>query len=258
MKFSTLSAITTAALLCVNAGSALAQAKTDGQWRGLAGASVSTTSGNSSSTNVLLNVDMARLTAADKISTGGYINRGSSKAAGVTTTTNSKWGLNGQYDYNLSPRMYVFGKAALEGDKVIDLSLRRTLGAGLGYKVINEANTTFDLFGGLANTHSKYRSNQLIGGTTGTGFSTTSLLLGEESTHKLSDAIFFKQRVELYPRISGAEGNFAKATASLGVALSAGMSLNVGLVDNYNSAPGAGAKKNDLALFTGLSVALGK
>jgi hypothetical protein len=36
------------------------------------------------------------------------------------------------------------------------------------------------------------------------------------------------------------------------------MSLNVGLVDNYNSAPGAGLKKNDLALFTGVSMNLGK
>jgi putative salt-induced outer membrane protein len=258
MKFSTLTTLVSAAVVCMGAGSAFAQAKTDGQWRGLAGASVSATSGNSSTNNVLLNVDMARLTAADKISTGGYINYGSSKAAGVTSTTNNKWGLNGQYDYNLSPRMYAFGKLALEGDKVVDLSLRRTVAGGMGYKVINEANTTFDIFGGLANIHSKYNSNQLISGVTGTGFSTTSLLLGEESTHKLSDAIFFKQRVELYPRISGDGGTFAKATANLGVALNAGMSLNVGLVDNYNSAPGAGLKKNDLALFTGVSMNLGK
>ncbi len=258
MKFSTLTAIASAAALSLCAGAAFAQAKTDGQWRGLAGASISTTSGNSSTNNILLNVDMARLTAADKISTGGYINRGSSKAAGVTTTTNNKWGLNGQYDYNLTPRTYVFGKLGLEGDKVIDLSLRRTLAGGMGYKVINTATTTFDVFGGLASIHSKYNSNQLIGGVTGTGFSTTSLLLGEESSHKLSDAIFFKQRVELYPRLSGDGGTLAKATANLGVALSAGMSLNVGLVDNYNASPGAGLKKNDLALFTGVSMNLGK
>jgi putative salt-induced outer membrane protein len=258
MKFSTLTTFVSAAVVCMGAGSAFAQSKTDGQWRGLAGASVSATSGNSSSTNVLLNVDMARLTAADKISTGGYINRGSSKAAGVTTTSNNKWGLNGQYDYNLSPRMYAFGKLALEGDKVVDLSLRSTLAGGLGYKVINTATTTFDVFGGLASIHSKYGSNQLINNASGTSFNTTSLLLGEESTHKLSEAVFFKQRVELYPRLSGDGGTLAKGTANLGVSLSSATSLNVGLVDTYNAAPAAGLKKNDLALFTGLSMNLGK
>jgi putative salt-induced outer membrane protein len=258
MKFSTLATLVSAAVACMATGSAFAQAKTDGQWRGLAGASISTTSGNSSTNNVLINADMARLTVADKISVGGFINRGSSKADGVTTTTNSKWGLNGQYDYNLTPRTYVFGKLGLEGDKVVELSLRRTLATGMGYKVINEANTTFDVFGGLANIHSKYNSDQLINNTVGTSFSTTTLLLGEESTHKLSEAIFFKQRVELYPRISGDGGTFAKATANLGVSMGSGMSLNVGLVDNYNSAPGFGVKKNDLALFTGVSMNLGK
>jgi putative salt-induced outer membrane protein len=258
MKFTTLATLVSAAVACMATGSAFAQAKTDGQWRGLAGASISTTSGNSSSSNVLINADMARLTVADKISVGGFANRGSSTAAGVTTTSNSKWGLNGQYDYNLTPRMYVFGKLGLDGDKVIDLSLRRTLGAGMGYKVINEANTTFDVFGGLANIHSSYNNPQVIGSATGTSFSTTSLLLGEESTHKLSDTIFFKQRVELYPRITGDGGTFAKGTANLGMSLGSGMSLNVGLVDNYNSVPGFSLKKNDLALFTGVSMTLGK
>jgi putative salt-induced outer membrane protein len=257
MKFSTLATLISAAIACMATGSVFAQAKTDGQWRGLAGASVSTTSGNSTSSNVLLNVDMARLTAADKITTGAFVNYGTTKVAGTTTTNNNKWGLAGQYDYNLTPRLYAFGKMALEGDQVIKLSNRRTLGAGLGYKVINETATTFDVFGGVANIHSKYSQNRLIGNTTSDRFSTNSLLLGEESTHKISDAIFFKQRVELYPRISGDGGTFAKGTANLGVSLNSAMSLNVGLVNDYNSAPGVGRKKNDLALFTGISVKLG-
>jgi putative salt-induced outer membrane protein len=258
MKFSTLATLLSAAIACMGAGSAFAQAKTDGQWRGLAGASVAATSGNSSTNNVLLNVDMARLTASDKISAGAFANYGSSKDAGVTSTTSNKWGLAGQYDYNLTPRLYGFGKLALEGDQVIKLSNRRTLAAGLGYKVIDEAKTTFDVFGGVANIHSKYSQNRLIGNTTSDSFSTNSLLLGEESTHKLSETVFFKQRVELYPRISGDGGTFAKGTANLGVSLNSALSLNVGLVDNYNSAPGNNLKKNDLALFTGVSMNLGK
>jgi putative salt-induced outer membrane protein len=244
-------------LFCSGIGCAMAQTQADGQWRGLAGASFSATSGNSTTNNILLNIDMARQTQMDKISTGAMINYGTGKVDGVKKTITHKWGLNGQYDYNLTPELYVFGKLGLEGDKIIDLSLRRTLGTGLGYKVINEPNNTFDVFAGLANTHSRYKTTQVIDGVSGTTFSTNSALLGEESTHKLSETLFFKQRVELYPRISGDGGTLAKASANLGISLSSAISLNVGLTNNYNSAPAAGLKKNDLSLFTGLSVKLG-
>ncbi len=245
------------AALC--AGSAWAQVTTqaDGKWRGLAGASFSSTSGNSSSNNLLLNIDMARKTEIDKISAGALANYGSSKVNGVKSTTSDKWGLNGQYDYNLTPQLFVFGKLGLEGDRVIDLTLRRTLGTGLGYKIINTPDNTFDVFAGVANTHSRYGSTQVIDGVSGSRFSTNSGLLGEESTHKLSDTVFFKQRIELYPRLSGDGGTLAKATANLGVNLSQTISLNVGLTNNYNSAPATGLKKNDTSLFTGLSVKLG-
>lgn len=249
-----LAALTLAAL---SASGAFAQAKDDGQWRGLASASLSTTSGNSSTSAVLLNVDVASQTKADKTTLGAYTNYGSSKAAGVTNTTNNKWGLLGQYDYNISPQMFVFGKLGLEADKVTDLSLRRTLGGGVGYKVINDNTTTFDVFGGLANINDKFKNTKTIGSNTGTSFSSTSVLLGEESTHKISDAVFFKQRAEIYPSISGAGGTVGKFTANLGVTLSKSMQMTVGLVDNYNAKVSAGQKKNDLALFTGVSVKLG-
>jgi putative salt-induced outer membrane protein len=234
-----------------------AQTQADGQWRGLAGASFSATSGNSTTNNILLNIDMARKTEIDKISAGAMVNYGTGTVDGVKKTITHKWGLNGQYDYNLTPELYVFGKLGLEADRIINLSLRRTLGTGLGYKVINDANNTLDVFAGLANTHSRYNTRQVIDGVSGTSFSTNSALLGEESTHKLSETLFFKQRLELYPRISGDGGSLAKASANLGVSLSSAVSLNVGLTNNYNSAPAAGLKKNDLSLFTGVSVKLG-
>ena len=257
MKFSALAAVC-AATVCGGGASWAQPTQADGRWRGLAGASVSATSGNSSSSNVQLNLDMARQTDTDKLTTGALVDYGRSEVDGVRSTTSNKWSLNGQYDYNLSERLYVFGKLGLQGDRVIDLSLRRTLGTGLGYKVIKEADTTFDLFAGVADTRSRYRSVQLIDGVQGTRFSNTSVLLGEESTHKLSDTVFFKQRVEMYPPISGFGGTLVKGTANLGVALNAKMSLNVGLANEYNSAPAAGRKKNDLSLLTGLSVKLGE
>jgi hypothetical protein len=61
---------------------------------------------------------------------------GKSKVAGESNTTANKWAGAGQYDYNLSPKMFVFGKLGLEGDnlKGVDLALRTSL-AGAIYKV---------------------------------------------------------------------------------------------------------------------------
>jgi putative salt-induced outer membrane protein len=252
-------ALSFAAVAAVAASSVHAQeVKKDGLWRGTAGASLAATSGNSDTQSMNASVDMFSITASDKISTGGGINYGKSKdSAGKTTTTANRWNGYGQYDYNLSPKIFVFGRLGLEGDKLVDLSMRTTVSGGVGYKVIESKDLTFNLFGGAGYSTDKYSKKQTIGGKTDTKFSRASLMFGEESSHVLSASTTFKQRLEVYPGLSGDKAKILKFTAGLGVAMSSTMNLTVGLTDNYNSAPPAGKKKNDLGLFTGINVKLG-
>ena len=231
--------------------------KTDGLWRGNGAAAFSYASGNTSSRSLLLSVDAVRATTADKITLGANANYGRSRQNGVTETTSEKWAAGGQYDFNLSPRLYAFGKLGLEGDKLADLDLRSTLAAGLGYKLISTPQTSFDLLAGVAYTTDKYGDLQTIGGRTDTRFSRSSLMLGEASSHELSSTVSFKQRLELYPGLSGDKAKLAKFTAGLGVAMSSTMQLTVGLTDNYNSKPPLGMKKNDLGVFTGVNLKFG-
>lgn len=239
-------------------GSAFADIKTDGLWRGSGGAALSATSGNTSTSALLLNADALRATSTDKITLGGSVNYGRSKdAAGVSQTTSNRWGAFGQYDYNLSPQLFVFGRLGLEADKLIDLSLRSSLATGLGYKVIDAKETTLELFGGLGYTSDKYSLAQTIGNRTATRFSRASVYLGEASTHQLTPTVAFKQRLDLYPGISGDKAVLARFSAGLAVAMSSTLNLNVGLTDNYNSKPPAGAKKNDAGIFTGINVKFG-
>ena len=245
-----------AALLA--ASTAFAQVKTDGQWRGAGGAALSTTSGNSSATALSVNGEMQRATVVDKITLAANTHYGRSKnAAGISSTTANKWAAAGQYDYNLSPALFVFGKLGLEGDALIDLSLRSTLAAGLGYKLIDTKETSFNVFGGVGYSTDQYDATQTVDGKKGKRFSRSSLFLGEESQHQLSASTNFKQRLELYPGLSGDKAKIIKFTAGLTVAMSSTLNLSVGLVDNYNSVPAAGNKKNDLGLFTGIHVKFG-
>lgn len=249
--------IALACMACLAATVANAQVKTDGQWRGSAGAALSTTSGNSNSTAMAINADMLRATVEDKITLGANSNYGRSKVAGTTSTTANKWGAFGQYDYNLSPRLFVFGKLGLEGDKLVDLSLRSTLATGLGYKIIDTKETSFNVFGGAAYTTDGYDAPQTIGSKTAKRFSRASVFVGEESSHTLSASTSFKQRLEIYPGISGDKAVLAKFTAGLAVAISSTLNLSVAVVDSYNSKPPVGSKKNDLGLFTGVNVKFG-
>ncbi len=234
-----------------------AQIKTDGLWRGTGGAALSITSGNTDTQALNLAVDLASATATDKITLGGGINYGKSKVAGVTTTTANKWAGAGQYDYNLNPKMFVFGKLGLEGDDLTDLALRTTLAGGVGYKLIESKELNFTLFGGAAYSTDKYDVTKTIGSKTAKSFNRSSLFLAEESSHVLSSTTSFKQRLEVYPGLSGDKAQILKFTAGLSVAMSSTMSLNVGLADNYNSKPPAGVKKNDLGLITGINIKLG-
>lgn len=244
-------------LLAATAGTAMAETKTDGQWRGTGGAALAVTSGNTQSSSALLGAEVAEATTVDKISLGGNLNYGRSKVDGVNKTTSNKWNGFGQYDYNLSPQLFVFGKLGLEGDKIAQLSLRTTLAGGAGYKLVDTKETTFSLFGGAAYSTDKYSVAKTVGDKTDTRFSRASLFVGEESTHQLSASTAFKQRLELYPGLSGDKAKIAKFSAGLAVAMSSTISLNVGLTDSYNSKPPAGLKKNDLGLFTGVNVKLG-
>ena len=151
----------------------------------------------------------------------------------------------------------MFGKLGLEGDALVDLNLRSTVAGGLGLKIIDTKELAFSVFGGAAYSTDRYDTAQTIGSKTDTQFSRASLYLGEESSHQLSSSVSFKQRLELYPGLSGDKAKIMKFTAGLGVAMSGTMSLTVGLTDSYNSRPPAGSKKNDVAVFTGINVKFG-
>lgn len=229
----------------------------DGQWRGSAGAALSSSSGNTRSTAVLLDADLYRLTEADKVSLGGNIQYARSRVDGNDETTANQIGAFGQYDFNLSPRLFAFGRLALDRDRVVDLDLRAALNGGLGWKVIERKTLRFSVFGGVGVTEERYGSAQTIAGQTDTRFRRSTLLLAEQSEHVLGPTLTFRQRLELLPGLGGDKGNRASLRADLAVAINRTMSLSVGVTGRYNSEPPAGRKSTDTTFFTGLNVKLG-
>lgn len=245
------------ALVAVPALAAEDPPPADGQWRGTGGAAVSATSGNTRSLSTQLKLEMARLTEADRISLGGSANYARNTVDGVESTSANKLSAFGQYDFNLGPRLLAFGRLGLTRDELTDLDLRTAVGAGLGWKLINTRQTRFTVFGGLSHTVDRYGSVQTIDGVTDDRFSSNRILLAEESQHALTPSVSFKQRLSVEPSVGSGKGTIASFTADLAVALSSTLGLTVGVVNDYDSQPPAGRKKNDLSLFTGVNVKFG-
>jgi len=234
-----------------------ADARTDGLWRGSGGAALSLTTGNSEAGSVALTLNLTNQTQQDKTTLGGAYNYGRGKTAGISSTTTNKWNAFGQYDYHLGQRVYGFGRLGGEGDRLARLDWRAFGSAGLGYKLVDADTTSFNVFGGAGYTTDRYSSVQTIDGRVGTRFSRTSVVLGEDSSHRISDSTRFSQRFEHAIGVSGDEARLSKFTASLAVSMSRSMSLAVGLTANHNSAPPNGQKSTDTLLFTGINLKLG-
>jgi putative salt-induced outer membrane protein len=237
-------------LIAAAAVQAQATVKPDGQMRASIGLGASNASGNTRATNLSLNADAVKATNQDKVSLYGNAQYAKNNGA----TTGEQFRLGGRYDYNLGPALFAFGGLDLDRNKFANLKLRSQLSGGLGYHALKTPTTTWDLFGGLGYTADKYITGALIDGRNRTSYSYMSLVLAEESTHKLSDSTSAKQRLTVVPNLKNRGEYRANWDAGLAVAMSKAMNLNVGFSVARNSEPGPGRKATDTLLTTGISV----
>ncbi len=240
-----------ATLGLATAATALAQAtvKPDGQFRASLGIGASLSSGNTETSNLSLAGDAVRATTSNKLSL--YGNAQYARSAGITTSEQIR--LGSRYDQDLGETLFAFGGLDLERNKFSNLKLRGLVSGGLGYHAIKTPDHTLDLFGGLGYTSDKYYTARLVDGSVRSSYGYLSLVLGEESNHKLSDTTSFKQRLVLVPNLKN-RGEFrATWDAGLAVAMTRTMNLNVGVAVAHNSDPGPGRKATDTLLTTGVS-----
>jgi len=250
MSFIRTAAFLTVSLAAATAAQAQATVKNDGQFRAALGLGASLASGNTKATNLSLTGDAVRATDQNKLSL--YGNMQYARSNGQTTADQLRLGT--RYDQNLNASLFAFGGLDLDRNKFANLNLRAQLSGGLGWHVVKTPNTSFDLFGGLALVNDKYKTAMFIDGATRDSYSYTALLLGEESTHKLSDTTSFKQRMTVVPNLKNSGEFLANWDAGLAVAMTKALNLNVGFSFAHNSDPGPGRKSTDTLLTTGISV----
>jgi putative salt-induced outer membrane protein YdiY len=244
------SLVTAAALLAIaSAAQAQATVKPDGQMRAAVGIGASLSSGNTKASNLSIAGEAVRATDQDKTTLFGKVQY--AKSAGVTTAEQLR--LGGRHDINFGPVWFGFGGLEFERDKLANLKLRSQIAGGVGYHVLKTPAVTWDLFGGVGYASEKYFAPTLVGGAVRSSYSYPSLLLAEESTHRLSETTTAKQRLALYPNLRNSGEFRATWEAGIAVAMTKAMNLNVGFTVAHNSDPGAGRKATDTLLTTGVS-----
>ncbi|MEO8056737.1 MAG: DUF481 domain-containing protein [Burkholderiales bacterium] len=231
---------------------AQATIKPDGEFRYAFGAGASHASGNTSASSVNLSGDGVRATADNKWQFGGKANWG--RTDGVTTAENLALGT--QYDLNITPDWFGFGKADYLRDKPANVSTRASLFGGAGLHVVKTETLTFDLSAGLGYTEDRYFNAAEVNGGLRTRYGRAEALLTEESTHNWTPTTSFHQKLSFYPALRSGGGYRGVFDSGLSVAMTTTLSLTAGLNYRYNSDPGAGLKKGDILFVTGISVKL--
>lgn len=242
-------AVLASAVLFAGAAHGQATMKTDGKWRYALGAGASATSGNSDTTKLNINADGVRATELDKWSLFGRLLYGRTDG----DTTDDLLELRGRYDRNFDTSWFGFGSGEFLRDRPSNLSGRASAAGGVGYHVFKTDENRWDVFGGLGYSHESYYDAKLVAGEVRSNYGYAELLMGEESTHRLTDTTSFKQRFVVYPNLTNS-GEFRTVfDAGLAVSINKTLSLTVTLSHRYNSDPGEGLSKDDASLVAGLA-----
>jgi putative salt-induced outer membrane protein YdiY len=206
--------------------------------------------GNSKTTNLSVNATAVRETTLDKTSvyfTSIYAN---STTDGVASTTANAQRGGFSYQLNITPRLFGFGGADFESDEFQSLDLRFVPGGGLGYHVIKNASSTFDIFGGGTLDKEYYYHNVTR--------SYGEAQVGEDYLYKMSKSTTLHERVVLYPNLSDTGQLRLNFDASSDTKLRKWLAWQVSISDRYISNPLPRNLRNDLIITTGVNLLLAK
>ena len=207
-------------------------------------------SGNSRARGLSTTVDVERRTSRDRITLGLGLNRESSQTAdGDFQATVSKYYGSLRLDVFFNRRFFVFGGTRQERDRFQDIALRSTYNVGLGYQAVAKDDTdlNFSFAGGVR------RESFVSAGSETAGVATVASKL----RHNFGPAFIYWQ-LGFSPKVQDVEDFRLVSDVSLTAPLFLGLGFRIGVLDEYNSRPQLGIKKNDLLITTRLSYTIGQ
>ena len=241
-------------LVLVCSGPAWAQAtiKRDGQWRSALGIGGSVSSGNNRSTNLTMTGEAVRATTRSKWSVTGRLLYAT--ARDETTTDNKALGF--QFDKDVSDEVFASTKIEYLKDQPANLNARLSLIAGPGWHLVDSDDTTVDVTAGLAYTQDQFVHPSLVADAIRSSYGRGEWIVGEQSTHELSQNSSFRQKLTVFTNTRRTGGARFVFEAGLSMAINSRMNLTTGFTYHYERDPGIGLKNANGLLITGISFKL--
>ena len=235
-------------------------------WSGLFDLGLSVTRGNSAASALSIAGKAARVVPKNKLLlyyTEIYA-KDSKQDPSVTTANAIHAGIRAEF--NLKPRIYVFGFADFDSDALQNLDLRNVLGGGLGYHIVNTKKTQFDVFGG-GSFNQEYFSSYLTANPApppveilvpSESRHSAEVLVGQTLSSKLGARTTFTEQLTIFPNLSSTGDYRVNFDATATTKLKTWLGWQVTFSDRYISNPPLNLKGNDLLLSTGLRLTFGR
>ena len=217
------------------------------KWTGVVSAGATFARGNTKSDTASLGVEAARRTENDRIAFGAgyYTAKQQDTSTHADSTTADNWFLKGQYDYFFTQKFYGYGNLRYEKDRIADLDMRVTPGAGVGYQWIERADLNFSTEGGGAWVYEKYTDPD----------ETRTYMAGRLAYHldkSFNDHVKAFHNVEYIPSFERVDTFLVNADVGLRAAMTARLALEAKAQMAYNSQPADERDKNDLRYILGV------
>jgi hypothetical protein len=149
-------------------------------------------------------------------------------------------------DFDLRKRWYVYNLGGAGYDKIRKIDLHYEEGPGLGYHLLTLTNFVLDVEAG-ANYQVQDRSDN-------TSSEKFFYRLAELVTWKLHKRLTLTEKAEYFPQVEDVGQFRARLEANLSYGIWANLSLNVSLLDLYDTQPAHDVPRNDLQVRSSIGI----
>lgn len=229
-------------------------------WTGAVNIGFALARGNSDTTNLNTAFTADRKTLSDEFKVAEssiYSTSGTSTAGAPGGVTANEILGDVVYDRNITKKFFVFASGDFTHDALQDLTLRSIYTGGVGWHVINTANTTLDALFGVNYTRESYSSSASALNPVPLNISRNlpGLTAGENFMHKFGAGTAFTETFDFYPDLSDFSQYRFSLDAAVVTKIKKWLGWQTSLSDRYvTNPPIPGTKSNDVILSTGLNI----
>jgi putative salt-induced outer membrane protein YdiY len=216
-------------------------------WKGIISAGATFVRGNTKSDTASVGVEAARRSEVDRITLGAgyYTAKQRDDSTRDNHTTADNWFLKGQYDYFFSEKFYGYGNVRYEKDRIADLDMRLTPGAGLGYQWVERADLNISTEAGMNWVYERYQEPD----------ETRTYMAGRLAYHvdkSFNDYVKAFHNLEYIPSFERFDTYLVNSDVGMRAALTSRLALEAKAQMAYNSKPAEGRDKKDLRYILGV------